>query len=92
LRVVEQRKATNRNSPHPSVPLEARMTAPITQAIETALEMSSKNVLFISVLPPIKVFSKEVKSKTLFVVIQFYTKKRTGKKRKIDMKSTRRII
>ena len=37
-------------------------------------------------------FCKQFKSKRLFVVIKFYTKKRTGKKRKIDMKSTRRII
>jgi hypothetical protein len=42
--------ATKRNHPHPSLPPKARMVAPITEVIETALEMSSKSVGFISFL------------------------------------------
>jgi hypothetical protein len=34
--------------PHTSVPLTARMVAPITEVIETSLEMSNKSVGFIS--------------------------------------------
>jgi hypothetical protein len=47
LILVEQRRATKRNHPHPPAPLTARMIAPITEVIETELEMSIKSVGFI---------------------------------------------
>jgi hypothetical protein len=45
--VVKQKNASKRKTNHPSLPLEARMIAPITEVIETALEMSSKSIGFI---------------------------------------------